>query len=153
MPLIAHSRRPTSCIDQSWVTTAGCGVIYDWLCNWSLSPSHTGFATMLRPMYDHKKDESEINRWQIMRLILKVVGDRSSKFGHNKVDDYVQNSGPAITNRKRSQTARTWSCDQSCRVVPSIAHDHGLTSRATGLATDWATMRLVVPLMEQILEY
>ena len=39
------------------------------------------------------------------------------------------------------QTGRTWSCDQSCRVVPSISHDSGQTSRATGVATGWTTMR------------
>ena len=84
------------------------------------------------------------NRWQIVRLILEVVGDRTSKFGRCKVDGQVQNFGPAITNRKRSQTDRTWLCDQSCTVLSSIARDCVLTSLATGLATDWATMWLVV---------
>ena len=53
----------------------------------------------------------------------------------------VQNSRSAITNRKRSQSGPTWSCDQSCSVVPSITHDRGQTSHVTG----YATMRLVVP--------
>ena len=68
------------------------------------------------------------------------MGDRTSKFGRSKVDGHVQNSESAITNRNRSQ-----SCDQSGRVVPSITHDSGQTSRATG----YATMRLVVPFMGQ----
>ena len=70
-----------------------------------------------------------------MRLILEVVGDRTSNFGRSKVDGHVQNSGSAITHRKRSQTGRTWSCNQSHRVVPSIVYDN----RATGLATGRAT--------------
>ena len=84
-----------------------------------------------------------------MRLILEVVGGRTSKFGRNKVDGHVPYSEPTITNRKMSQIGRTWSCDESSRVVPSIAHNHGLTTRVTGLATDCATMRLVVQFVEQ----
>ena len=42
-----------------------------------------------------------------MRLVLEVVGDRTSKFGRSKVDGHVQNSGPAITHRKKSPAART----------------------------------------------
>ena len=107
----------------------------------------------LRPCYDlcttGKWDESQINRWQIVRLILEVVGGRTSKFGRNKVDGHVPNSGPTITNRKRSQIGHTWSCDESSRVVPLIAHNHGLTSRVTGLATDCAAMRSVVRFVEQ----
>ena len=79
-----------------------------------------------------------------MRLILEVVGDRTSECGRSKVDGHVQNSGPTITNRKISQTGSTWSCDQSCRVVPSITLDRGLTSRATGRAICGINSRLVV---------
>ena len=50
-----------------------------------------------------------MNRWQIVRLTLEVVGDRASKIGR-KVDGHVQNSVPGITNSKKSQTGRTWSC-------------------------------------------
>ena len=84
---------------------------------------------MLRPIYDHKIRRIVDKSLTIVRSILEVVGDCTSKFGRSKVDGHVQNSAPAITNRKRSQTGRTWSCDQSCRVVPSIAHDRGLTCR------------------------
>ena len=81
-----------------------------------------------------------------MRLILEVVDDNMSKFGRSMIDGHAQNFRPAITSRKRSQTGRTWSCDQWCRVVASIAQDHELTSC---LAIDWATMRLVAPFVEQ----
>ena len=94
--------------------------------------------------------KSKINDWQIVRLIFnKVVGNRTSKFGRSKVDGHVPNSGPAIANGKRSQTGRTWSCDQSHRFVPSIVRDRGQTSRATGLTTGWATIRLIVGFVDQ----
>ena len=113
---------------------------------WSrpLSPSHTGLVTILLTIHDDKirliADKSLTNR----AIGLRSRGDRTSKFGSSKVDGHAQNSGPAITNRKRSQTTHAWAYDQSCRVVPSITHAHGLTSRATGLATvtgqpcDWS---------------
>ena len=115
-------------------------LIRSWTQMHSIKPqSHRAcdhVTTYVRP-------QNKTNRWQIMRLILEVVG------GRNKVDGHVPNARPTITNRKRSQIGRTWSCDESSRVVPLIAHNHELTSRVTGLATDCATMRLVVPFVEQ----
>ena len=103
-----------------------------------------GHITILLTIHDDKirliADKSLTNR----AIGLRSRGDRTSKFGSSKVDGHAQNSGPAITNRKRSQTTHAWAYDQSCRVVPSITHAHGLTSRATGLATvtgqpcDWS---------------
>ena len=61
---------------------------------------------MLRPIYDRKIRRVVDKSLKIVRLILEVVGDRTSKFGCSKVDGHVLNSGPPITNRKRSQTGR-----------------------------------------------
>ena len=74
-------------------------------CGWLKPQSHWAcyhVTTYIRPQ---KKDELQINRWQIVQLILEVVGDHTSKFGRSKADGHVQNSAPV--NCKRLQTNRT----------------------------------------------
>ena len=79
-------------------------------------------------------------------MFLEVEDDRARKFGRRKVDGHVQNSVPAITNRKRSQTGL---CDRAISRAESYYPPRMIVG-ATGLAIDWAPMRLVVPFVEQV---
>ena len=60
----------------------------------------------------------------MVRLVLEVMGDRTSKFVRNKADGHVQNSGPAITNRVWSWADQSgdWLGDHALkRVVQPVA--------------------------------
>ena len=107
-------------------------------------PGKAPVTSGLRPCHDPytttKYNESQMNRWQIVRLILEVVGDRTSKFGRSKVHGHVPNSGPAITSRKRVvhdlETSRTGSCHQSHMMVGwQVAR---LVWRLTERPCDWS---------------
>ena len=93
------------------------------------SHSHTKPATRIRPGYDRKMLELLSNRRESVPLIVVVVGDRTSKISHNKVDGHVQNFRAAITSRRQvvymvvapigygRTTNRMWSHHQLCVIV------------------------------------
>ena len=61
-----------------------------------------------------------------------------------KVDGHVRNSGSAIPNRRRSQTGRIWSYDQSGHQTWRSTIGRSQTGCTIGRAADHTTSRLVV---------
>ena len=116
----------------------------------------------VRPGYDRNMLESLSNRRENVSLIVVVVGDRTSKISHNKVDGHVQNCLRSVCDYK-SQTCLTcgritsrawllsdWLYDQSLmsrlvvRPIIDASHDLHLQSIVTiggtcksAITNDW----------------
>ena len=79
------------------------------------------------------------------------MGDRTIKFGRSKVDGHVQNSGPAISNRKQvvhnRTTSRAGSYHQSCMIVANESREWSgdwTGDRTIGRAIGGTVSRLMV---------
>ena len=97
----------------------------------------------VRPGYDRNMLESLSNRRENVPLIVVVVGDRTSKISHNKVDGHVQNCLRSVCDYKSHlisldrTTNRVWSHHQSCVIVCQ-------NSRTISSSTSHKLLRLVV---------